>query len=190
MKISLKKITCILLSTLALAAVSACAGDGEDWALVPDDGAESVVPEGEYYTITFTQTGQAPVEKYVKAGETLTDVPTAKPRAGYTVVWEIADFSTVTGDRTVRAVETPNEYVVRYSLGEQTSASITASTQTVVYDTDVTLYTPTCAGYAFVRWELDGEEFKNGKYTVAGDITLVAVWEIDREADRWWSDLA
>ena len=88
---------------------------------------------------------------------------------------------------TVTAVETPNRYTITYVVGNN-NATIEAETQTVVYDSQVVLYTPQLNSekIVFKAWKVQGtnEVFGNGVYKVAGDITLVAEWEI-KDGGEW-----
>ncbi len=46
-----------------------------------------------------------------------------------------------------------------------------------------------CKGYFFKEWRIEGTEtiFENGTYKNTEDITLVALWEEDKESERWWT---
>ncbi len=132
------------------------------------------VPSGTEYSIRFVQEGQNDVVKKVPAGGTLTDVPTPVGAKGYTVIWDVSDFSNITEDLTVTAVSAANEYVVTYDAdgGEVSSAE-----GSFTYDAAYTLLTPTKAGYEFVGWTCDYEYIdQTGTWTVDSNATLVAVW--------------
>ncbi len=49
----------------------------------------------------------------------------------------------------------------------------------MTFDGTFTLYTPTASDSTFVKWVVSGTdtEFTSGTYTLARDVTLVAVWE-------------
>ena len=46
-----------------------------------------------------------------------------------------------------------------------------------------------CKGYFFKEWRIEGTEtiLENGTYKNTEDITLVALWEEDKESERWWT---
>ena len=70
------------------------------------------------YTIVFAQSGYSDVLVKVENGKTLKekDIPTPKPKKGYTIVWNVTDFSSITSDTRITATETPNIYKLYYSL--------------------------------------------------------------------------
>lgn len=136
-----------------------------------------------YYSIVFEQ-GDESVTKKVQAGETLTDIPEiTQSKRGYTVAWSVSDFTSVSSDLTVTLVYTPMESVIFYDLGECPNASVTALTQTVVFDQAFTLYVPHYETaeyeYVFVKWLVKStrEEFKSGVCDFTQNVELVAVWE-------------
>jgi hypothetical protein len=53
------------------------------------------------------------------------------------------------------------------------------------------LLKPTCSGYKFVGWKIEGTNTsfaQNGVYTQLTGLTLVAEWEIDETSSDNWSD--
>lgn len=146
--------------------------------------------EAETYTITFIQEGQSDVVKTLKKGETLTDVPVPVSAAGYDIVWDKTDFSDVSENVTVTAIKTPKTYTITYELGslkDDKYVKIEASAQKVVFGAEYNLIKPSCYGYHFKHWIRKGTEEieENGTYSVASDLTLVAVWEKNETSDRW-----
>jgi hypothetical protein len=108
------------------------------------------------------------------------DVPTCKQITGHTVNWDVTDFTTITADKDVLAVATPNTYKITYQLssGEQINGE---KTQNVVYGTAYTLVTPTHTDKTldFSHWKnvATGEKISAGDaWKIAGDVTLKAVW--------------
>ncbi len=144
-----------------------------------------------FYTVTFVQEGQANEVKTVEQGKNLPDLPkiTATPPVGYSYEWERTDFSSLSGDVTVRLKAVPNTYTVHYDIGSDSYAQIQASTQSVVFDSAFTPLIPTRFGYTFVGWLIKGtnEPFESQTYKVAGDTYLVAKWETDVYSDRWFT---
>ena len=43
--------------------------------------------------VSFVQDGQTTIVKTIDKGQTLTDIPAPVQKTGYTVSWEVADFS-------------------------------------------------------------------------------------------------
>ena len=132
--------------------------------------------EKETYTITFKQSGQTDQVYVVEEGETFTYIPTPVGKTGYTVVWGVTDFSNVTNNMVVKAIETPNTYSITYDANGGTAS---VGTQTVVYDSTVTLATATYEGYNFLGWtvtEEGGLAVLNGVWKIAENVKLVANW--------------
>lgn len=146
--------------------------------------------EKKKYKITFIQSGVANIERKVTAGESLKNVPASQAKEGYSVVWDITDFSCINSNLTVNAVESPNTYKIIYNLGErETEAEIAEQEQEVIFDTEFGLYTPTCNGYRFKKWVISGTNtvFTDSIFTTARDVSLTAIWELDLDSDRWWT---
>ena len=99
---------------------------------------------GGQITVKFTQEGQATVERTIAVGESLTDIPTPVQKEGYTVVWDVKDFSSLTSSITVKAIATPNTYTITYAVGR--NVTISSKTQAVEYGSSVTLLTPSLSG--------------------------------------------
>lgn len=159
--------------------------------------ADNVTLTAEYaepYTITFIQTGQEAVIKKVAAGGSLAseDIPAPVSKTGYNVTWDVVDFTNINESFTVNAIETAKTYTISYSLGEcadDSSVSIESYTQTVTYDQPYNLYIPKCDGYKFVKW-INSEtkaEVKNGTWTTDDNLSLTAIWEEEKDSDRWWT---
>ncbi len=134
----------------------------------------------ETVVVTFVQTGYTNVTREVTKGSALTDIPQPHEKTGYTVVWDRTDFSSITENITVTAVETPNEYTITYDLNG-VEADIQSETMTVTYDAPYNLYTPDCEEQIFLYWVIDGtqEKFTNGTWNRTESITLRAVWKLN-----------
>ncbi len=98
-------------------------------------GQEPEAPARATYKVTFKQEGQEDKVFDVIEGEALTDVPTpVDDKAGYSVAWDVADFSNITGDVTVNAVYTIVEYTVSFThpgTGMPVAAPITYTVETM-----------------------------------------------------------
>lgn len=138
-------------------------------------------------SITFKQSGQADVVKEAELGTTLKDIPSPAEKAGYTVAWDITDFSNITKDVVVNAVETPNEYTITYTYDDRLENSYTITlekqSQTVTFDAEFTVANaPKISGAVsleFKGWKIKGTDrfLTSGVYTTVGDVTVVAAFE-------------
>ena len=163
----MKKITAILLAALGVCAFAAC---GE-------------TPTDETVHVTFVQADGTTAVKTVKKGQALTDIPTPAGKTGYTAVWERTEFAYLTEDITVNAVLTANDYTITYDAG-RADASVEQDAQTVTYDAAVTLLTPVCTdqNQRFLGWDIQSTDERERltafeAYDIAGDVTLIALWE-------------
>ena len=146
----------------------------------------------ESFVITFVQEGQTNIVYTVKTESDLDGIPEPISKTGYTVKWDINDFSKIKKDVTVNAIYTPNKYVISYEVNKE-HASISAQSQTVTFDSEFTLPTPTTTlvNYTFSHWKLksNGEKFSdNTVYSIDSDIVIVAVWKPIGGSD--WSENA
>lgn len=188
----MKKFLTLLAALLCLACFASCGGGDSSTAstgssgssgsaTLPPESSSSVPETPETFTVTFKQEGFEDVTKTVTEGTALTDVPTPQAVTGYTVVWDVTDFSAIEENLTVNAVKTANEYTLTYDLEGKEGVTIENVTQTVTYDEAFTLATPTYEGYVFDGWVIKGTEtaLEAGAWTIAEDTTVVATWSID-----------
>lgn len=129
------------------------------------------------HTVTFEQTGVQDIVKTVKNGETLTDIPTPQTKTGYTVVWDMTDFTSITESRIVKAIETPNEYTV--ILDENGGEELVDDTVTVEYDAVYSLPRPThMADLIFKGWYSGNTNVNtSGIWRMDKSVALTAVWQ-------------
>ncbi len=130
-------------------------------------------------TITFKQEGEEDIVKEILKGEDLIDVPTPEQIEGYTVVWDVTDFNKIKNDMTVNAVVTANTYKINFDY-----SGISCDGEPfleVKYKEQYVLPTPINAlgVKIFVRWvnSETNQTVVDGVYSVAGDITLKAIWD-------------
>ncbi len=171
----MRKIIALFLGvTLALGGLAAC---GKKKPTSSSDGYSAQQPVEEYYRITFKQNGQEDVVKKLLKGETLTDVPTPKTRVGYDVGWNVTDFSQITEDTVVQAVETAKTYTVTFDAG---AGTVSPTSQTVVYDSKPSAFpVPTREEYDFVCWTYNGiTVLDKSPWSIADDVTLLALWRM------------
>jgi hypothetical protein len=154
-----------------------------------DAGNEDSSVEKQMFTITFKQAGVGDIVKTVEEGQTLTDVPIPNPVTGYNVAWSVADFSNVAENMTVEVVKTAKTYTITYTLGSCANdalAQIASEEQLVTYDAAYELETPTCEGYLFAGWMIEGSTtvLEDGNWAIDDDVTLVAQWTVDPSSNR------
>lgn len=146
-----------------------------------------------YCTVTFKQKGQADVTREITVGNALVNIPTPVEKTGYTLSWDRNDFSSITEDIIVYAIEQANEYTVTFDLySEWGTVDFDMQSITLVFDGEYELAEPSLYGFLFKGWKIEetGANFpQNGRYAVAEDITLVPTWEKDEDSYRWWGGL-
>ena len=110
----MKKLLLFLLSlTLTVGTFSACnLFESESSSGAPssettsETTSEPTTPAEKTYTVTFVQEGKDDIVKTVKEGASLTDIPDLEQKTGYTTVWSITEFPSVTENLTVTAITT------------------------------------------------------------------------------------
>ena len=141
-----------------------------------------------FYEVKFVQVDGTEESVQVKKGTTLqaNEIPTCKQITGYTVTWEVTDFSTVTSGRIVNAVKTAKTYTISY----QSEEGVTLPSEvTVTYGQAYTLKDPTHSDrhMYFTGWlnAETGEKFaSSGVWEIDGDVTLKADW-IEVDSNDW-----
>jgi len=81
-------------------------------------------------------------------------------------LWSIAS------DVTLVAIWIPNSYEIAFDV----QGGDALSDMTVIFGEDFQLPTPTRTGYTFNGWLLNGNPFVSGLWSIASDVTLVAIW--------------
>lgn len=156
-------------------------------------GSSQTSENSNYYTVTFKQNGQADVTRKVRVGDALGNIPTPVEKTGYTLSWDRNDFSSITEDFIVYAVEQANEYTVTFNLySEWGTVDFDMQSTTLVFDGEYEFSEPSLYGFLFEGWKIEetGTDFaQSGIYTVAEDITLIPKWKKDEDSNRWWGGL-
>ena len=180
----MKKILILILSIVMCFALASCnfssnsitGRDDSSWnEQLGDDGSSSedstLDDSGEEETqlvkVTFKQNGQADIVKTLKKGEALTDIPTPASKTGYTVAWEPIDFTSITADVTVNAIETAKTYTLVFDAN---GGSLTETTITVTYGQTYSLIMPVYDTKLFIGWMYNGT-----------NVSLSGTWEIDAD---------
>lgn len=93
-------------------------------------------------------------------------------RTGYTLSWDITDFSNITEDITVNAIWTANSYTLSFKVDGITFGQ----SKTVSYDAKIgELPTPSKADMKFSHWTVDGSKIdENTIWKLLGNKTAVA----------------
>lgn len=146
-----------------------------------DESQDSSEPETEYVTVTFKQEGQADVVKTVKKGGSLTDIPTPVEKTGYSVVWDRADFTSITENVVVNVKKTANTYTVTYDAD---GFEVDGATVELTYDSPCTALdmTLTRTDATFLGWKY-GEVTYNQEaiWNIAQNVTVTPDWALKDE---------
>ena len=138
------------------------------------------------YIVTF-QTEDGVIEREVEEGQALTDIPELPTEAGYTYSWSVSDFSNITSNMTVTLNKEANVYTITYDLEGLEDVEIAKLSQEVIFGTSFTLEQPSRDCYVVLGWvDAEGNAVEEGVYSIAGNITLKAVWAEDGN----WSERA
>ena len=79
------------------------------------------------------------------------------------------------GDKKYTATWTPNNYTVTFNAA---GGSVDTPKQTVTFDQDTTLPTPTREGYTFLGWYNSNDvKYDSGKWVLPSNTTLTAKWD-------------
>lgn len=150
------------------------------------DNYEPIISLTAYLTIKekmlaviFTQENGDTIERNVGYGKTLTDIPSATPKRGYTAYWSIGNFENVTENIAATAQYTPIEYTIAYNLdGGNFSNNASAVTKYTI-EQSAELPVPLREHYDFVGWYTstqNGERITGIEKGTVGDLHLFAVW--------------
>ncbi len=122
------------------------------------DSNTDIVPEPtpdepEIYTVTFRQGNGVPdVVLQIERGTTPT-LPEIQPETGYTLEWEVTDFTNLCNDGLVGVHRTPIPFEVTYVVGEGVNNKDNPNTITIV--DKIALKDPTRVGCVFDGWYSD-----------------------------------
>lgn len=182
-----KSLVAFLLVFGMLLPLQACSITNEQGSSNPDSTSteQSSETEKELITITFKQSGVDDVVKTVNKGETLTDIPTPQTKIGYTVAWDKANFSNLTQNVVINAIETPKTYTVHLNAND---GILSDKTITVVYDREYELPQPSRQGYKFANWTYKDKNISsNGVWGTDSDetIELIAQWGAQWDNSGW-----
>ncbi len=141
-----------------------------------ENGKEPPVTIDKEYTVTFVQDGYEDVVRKWRDGEI--DTPAPIPEKGYSVVWNVTDFSSIERDTTVYAIKTANEYSVTLDPngGKFDSEETVPVIRTVTYAAEYALPVVTKENHSFISWkDADGKTIADkGAWGIDGDVTLTA----------------
>ncbi len=140
-----------------------------------EEGGDEDAPS--VYKITFTQ-GEKVYVRYVNVGESLIDIPSVQPVAGYDAKWSVTSFENIQEDIDVTVLLTAKTFTITYDLGG--NGYMYSTKQKVVYKSEYTLREATRTDYTLVGWKVKGTDAVlplSGAYEWTEDITLVPVWK-------------
>lgn len=178
----MKKLLALILGlSMAMATCASCSFLGGDSGNGDSSTSLESVEQEKTYTVTFKQIGEADVIIKVKEGESvaMADIPTPKAKEGYTVTWKATDVTKLTNIKENIVVEADlkaNTYTITFDVGEDVTY---IKTKDIIYNSDYAFADPTWEGYTFSCWlDENGKTVnKNGKWTIASDVTLTAKWD-------------
>lgn len=124
----------------------------------------------EWVIITFQQDGCDDIVKKIKKGETLIDIPVVQKKTGYSVTWETSNFTNITKDIIVKAVEIAKKFTVTLDAN---GGTVSPKTITVTYGQTYEIPTPIHEEKEFNSWS-----YKDKKISSKG------VWAIDVEDEE------
>lgn len=147
----LKKIATLGLLLASCLTVTSCSSSLKisDKTNETESNNDSNIKNENTYTITFYLNDDVYETKTVTKGSTLTDIPSVPTVEGYSIVWDVTDFSTITSDYSVHAVLTENTYTITYYLNDE-------QYQTQNYKYNAEIIAPevsTEEGYIFSGWK-------------------------------------
>ena len=85
-----------------------------DFSCITTDLTVTAIEKSNYCKVTFKQEGQPDVVKMVKRGKSLTDIPEPKQVDGKEMIWDCTDFSKITADLIVTAIEKANSCKITF----------------------------------------------------------------------------
>lgn len=85
-----------------------------DFSCITTDLTITAIAKSNYCKVTFKQEGQPDVVKMVKRGKALTDIPEPKQVDGKEMIWDCTDFSKITADLIVTAIEKANSCKITF----------------------------------------------------------------------------
>lgn len=132
------------------------------------DGKDSSETEKKEVKVTFQQSGVEDIIITIEEGAPLTSVPTPTEKTGYTIVWNRKDFSSITEDITVKAIETAKTYTIKLQAN---GGNVAQETLTVTYGQTYELPMATHNEHIFEAWTYAGEP-----------LAMQGTWELDAEA--------
>ncbi len=162
---------------------------GDQWK-IDGDVTLTAVWEDNFFVVTFVNTDDSRETVMVQNGDDLSKVttPELKQVTGYTVAWNVEDFSTVKSEATITAVKTAKTYTITYELKDSENIIIGETTQTVVYGAEYKLNVPghSDVNMYFTGWvNAAGEKVaSSGVWQIASDVTLTATW-YEFVPDNW-----
>ncbi len=157
-----------------------CNGDGDE------DNPDGKV----YYTITFKQEGQEDVIRKVEQGQYLStqDIPviTGEAKKGHSVAWDVDDFTAISSDTVVNAIETPNVYTITLQCDKEENSKFS---QKVTYGQAYAIeFKPIRLSHKLdetTPWLIVNEESgneeqkalaKSGTWEIDSDVTIIPNW--------------
>lgn len=148
------------------------AWDKADFTSIKAEITVNAIYTANVYKVTFRADGKDVAVKSIEHGKELKDIPEVPFREGYDkALWDVADFSSITGDTVVNAVYSANRYVITFVADGKVVAEKQATYGSVFTDIpDV----PVKEGYDSAVWDRNDFSF------VRSDLTVNAVYTANK----------
>lgn len=150
---------------------------GDNYQPIPDMTATLHIVATEH-TVKFVHWDGTEESFVVQDGETLSHIPTPKPREGYNVRWQDVRLDNIRQDITVQEECTPIEYHIYYDFKGGSASDDYPTVYTV--ESEITLVVPTRDYYSFDGWfateNFEGQPIEKIDKGSTGDKELFAKW--------------
>ena len=139
-----------------------------------------VVRRRPIYTVSFDTNGGGYCETQSVEEGSLATAPETPTKTGYTFAeWDWDFNAPILMDTTISASWTANNYSIYYDAN---GGTVSKAEQSVEYNQNYTLSTPTRNGYTFNGWYKGNEKVNDGKWTFVENWYLTAQWTANSNA--------
>ena len=127
------------------------------------------------YTVDFNTGGGTVIPSQNVQEESCVENVDDPSKPGYTFdKWDYDFTSPVLSDLTINAIWKPIIYTITFDTNG--GDELEQMTKSIIYGAGFRLPTPTYKGHTFMGWKYNNEIVKDGIWSIANDVTLVASW--------------